>query len=245
MARVAIVTGASRGIGAATAMRLARDGVDVVVNYRSDRAGAKTIVEAIRGLGQQAIAVRADISRPADVQAMATRAVSELGGVDVLVNNAGTYERGTIDATSPEDWDRRLATNLSGCFYASRAVVPHMRARGGGRIVNVASQLVFRGTDHGAEYVAAKAGIVGLTRALARELAKDGILVNAVAPGAIETGLIAGDTPEGRARRIRTIPLGRVGRPEEVAAAIAFFVGPGADYITGQVLDVNGGLLMR
>ena len=123
-ARVAIVTGASRGIGAATATRLAREGLDVVVNYLSDRAGAEAVVEAIRGLGRRAMAVRADVSRPADVQAMVTRAVSELGGVDVLVNNAGTYERGTIDATSPEDWDRRLATNLSSCFYTSRAVVP-------------------------------------------------------------------------------------------------------------------------
>src|SRR3990172_9226617 len=171
-------------------------------------------------------------------------AVEALGRLDVLVNNGGVYERALLDDTSPKAWDRRLAVNLHGAFYMAKAAVPEMKKAGGGRIVNVSTQLAFRGTSHGADYVAAKAGLVGLTRALALEFARDSILVNAVAPGAIETDILASDTPEDRARRIRTIPLGRVGRPEEVAAAIAFLVGPGGDYITGQVLHVNGGSLM-
>lgn len=243
-ARVALVTGGSRGIGAATARRLARDGFDVAVNYRSGEREAAAVVRDVKGLRRRGIALRADVSKAGDVAALVARTVRELGRLDVLVNNAGVYERRGLDETTPEDWDLRLATNLSSCFYAAKAAIPQLRVAGGGRIVNVTSVLAFRGTPHGVEYTAAKAGIVGLTRALALELAKDRILVNAVAPGPIDTAILAGDTPEARARRIEAIPLRRVGRPEEVSAAIAFLVGPGGDYITGQVLHVNGGVLM-
>ena len=243
VARVALVTGASRGIGAATAVRLAKDGLDVAVNAASHRAALERTAEAVRALGRRSAVVQADVARASEVDRMVTEAVGALGRLDVLVNNAGVYERSSIEETAPADWDRRLAVNLSSCFYAARAAVPHLRAAGGGRIVSVSSQLAFRGTAHGADYVAAKAGIVGLTRALALELAKDRILVNAVAPGSIETDILAGDTPEGRARRVGAIPLRRVGTPDEVAAAIAFLVGPGGDYVTGHVLHVNGGSL--
>lgn len=242
--RVALVTGASRGIGAATARRLARDGFDIAVNYRASQQDAEATVHDVERLGCRGVAVRADVSRFSEVRDLVARAVDRLGRLDVLVNNAGVYERRSLDETSPEDWDRRLAINLSSCFYAAKAAVPHLQRAGGGRIVNVASVLAFRGTEHGAEYVASKAGIVGLTKTLALELAKDGILVNAVAPGAIDTAILAHDTPESRARREEAIPLRRVGTAEEVAAAIAFLVGPGGDYITGQVLHVNGGALM-
>ena len=242
--RVALVTGASRGIGAATAERLARDGFDVAVNYASRKDGAVRTVGAIDAVGRKAIAVRADVSQVLEVRRMVAETVAGLGRLDVLVNNAGVYERALFDDTRPEDWDRRIATNLSSCFYAAKAAVPEMRKVGGGRIISVTSQLAYRGTTHGADYVAAKAGIVGLTKALALELAKDRILVNAVAPGSIETDILAGDTPEDRARRVRTIPLGRVGAPEEIAAAVAFLASPDAAYITGQVLHVNGGSLL-
>ena len=238
---MALITGASRGIGAATAQRLAQDGFDVAANYSERKEAALKVVSRIEDLGRRAIAVQADVSRVADVRRMVSETVAGLSRLDVLVNNAGVYERAFFDDTTPEEWDRRLAINLSSCFYAAKAAVPEMRKVGGGRIVNVTSQLAYRGTSHGADYVAAKAGIVGLTKALALELAKDGILVNAVAPGSIETDILAGDTTEDRVRRVRTIPLGRVGRAEEVAAAIAFLASPDAAYITGQVLHVNGG----
>lgn len=242
--RVALVTGASRGIGGATAQRLAQDGFDVAVNYLERKEAALKIVNRIEDLSRRSIPVQADVSRAADVRRMVSETVAGLGRLDVLVNNAGVYARSVFDDTTPEDWDRRLAINLSSCFYAAKAAVPEMRKVGGGRIVNVTSQLAYRGTSHGSDYVAAKAGIVGLTKALALELAKDRILVNAVAPGSIETDILAGDTPEDRARRVRTIPLGRVGRADEVAAAIAFLASPDSAYITGQVLHVNGGSLL-
>jgi 3-oxoacyl-[acyl-carrier protein] reductase len=239
--RVALVTGASRGIGAATAERLARDGFDVAVNYLSRKDGALRTVNLIEAAGRRGVAVQADVSKPPDVRRMVAETVAGLGRLDVLVNNAGVYERAVFDATSEGEWDQRIAANLSSFFYAAKAVVPEMRKVGGGRIISITSQLAYRGTSHGADYVAAKAGVVGLTKALALELAKDKILVNAVAPGSIETDILAGDTPEERARRLRTIPLGRVGLPAEIAAAVAFLASPDAAYITGQVLHVNGG----
>ena len=239
--RVALVTGASRGIGAATAERLARDGFRVAIAYVSRKDGALRTLRAIEAAGGKGITLRADVSRAPEVHRLVAETVAAWGRLDVLVNNAGVYERALFDDTEPEDWDRRIATNLSACFYAAKAAVPEMRKVGGGRIINVTSQLAFRGTTHGADYVAAKAGVVGLTKALALELAKDRILVNAVAPGSIETDILAGDTAEDRARRLRTIPLARVGLPAEVAAAIAFLASPDAAYITGQVLHVNGG----
>lgn len=239
--RVALVTGASRGIGAATAERLARDGFDVAVNYASRKDGALRTVNLVEAAGRRGVAVQADVSKVPDMRRMVAETVAGLGRLDVLVNNAGVYERALFDDTREEDWDRRIATNLSSAFYAAKAAVPEMRKTGGGRIISVTSQLAFRGTSHGADYVAAKAGIVGLTKALALELAKDKILVNAVAPGSIETDILAGDSSEDRARRIRTIPLARVGLASEIASAVAFLASPDAAYITGQVLHVNGG----
>ncbi len=242
--RVALVTGASWGIGAATARRLAHDGFDVAATYAERKQDALRTVNAIEASGRRAIAVQADVSRVEDSKRMVAETVGGLGRLDVLVNNAGVYQRALFDDTSPQEWDRRLAINLSSCFYAAKAAVPEMRKVGGGRIISVTSQLAYRGTTHGADYVAAKAGVVGLTKALALELAKDRILVNAVAPGSIDTDILAGDTPEDRARRVRTIPLGRVGEAEDVAAAIAFLASSEAAYITGQVLHVNGGSLL-
>ncbi len=214
------------------------------VHFHRRRKDAEETAAAVKAVGRRVRTVQADVSRSEEVTRMVSEVVSGLDRLDVLVNNAGVYERASLEDTTPVDWDRRLAVNLSSCFYAARAAVPHLRAAGGGRIISVTSQIAFRGTNHGAEYAASKAGIVGFTKALALELAQYRILVNAVAPGPIETDILAVDTPGDRARRTRGIPMRRVGTPEEVAAAIAFLASPAADYITGQVLHVNGGALM-
>jgi 3-oxoacyl-[acyl-carrier protein] reductase len=244
MAKVALVTGAGRGIGRAVALRLARDGFDVGINYHRGREGAEEVRRTIEVLGRRAVMVRADVASRGEAEAMAHRVVEELGGINVLVNNAGIYHRTTVGELDLEAWSRTLAVNLSGAFHCSMAVLPAMRKAGGGRMVNVSSQLALRGTDHGPDYAASKAGLLGLTKSLALELAPLNITVNAVAPGTIETDIIAHYTEADRAERRRTIPLGRIGTPEEVADAVAFLASEDSRYITGATLLVTGGGLM-
>ncbi len=243
--KVALVTGASRGIGRATAVRLAQDGMDIAVNYIRHAADAEAVVELVKGYGKKAIAVEADVSRPETVDTLFAATREALGPVNVLVNNAGVYERATLEELTPPKWDETLEINVRGAYLCARQAASDMVAAGWGRIVNLSSQLGFLGTSHGAHYAASKAAIVGLTKSLALELAPHNITVNAVAPGAIETAILAGDTPEIRARRNASIPLGRVGQPEEVAAAIAFLCSDAAAYITGETIHVNGGFLMH
>ena len=239
-----LVTGASRGIGAATAARLANDGFDVVVHYHTARDGAERTATAVRAAGRRALVAGADVADWPAVEALARAATQEFPDLVGVVNNAGIYPRARIDAVTPADFARTLAVNAAGAFHVTKALVPHLRARGHGRIVNLSSILGVMGSKHGAHYSASKAALIGLTKSLARELAPDGILVNAVCPGAIETDMIAADRPETRAERERTIPLGRVGQPEEVADVVAALFGPAGRYVTGQVIHVNGGLLM-
>jgi len=234
----AIVTGAARGIGAATATALAEAGWPVAVGYRSDAGGARAVVEAIEGRGGRAEAVKADVVDPQQVSALFDHAERELGPVLVLVNNAGMRADGLAPQLGADEWDAVLDTNLSGAFRTTRrALRPMIRARFG-RIVNVASIVGTRANPGQANYAASKAGLIGMTRTVAVEVARRGVTVNAVAPGLVETRLTEG-VGNGLAE---AIPARRPGTPEEVAACVRFLVSDEAAYVTGSVLTVDGGL---
>jgi 3-oxoacyl-[acyl-carrier protein] reductase len=234
--RVALVTGGNTGIGAAVSERLAAEGVRVAVGFFEEPGSAGSLATRLAADGG-AIAVPCDVTDPTSIETAVARVDRELGPIDILVNNAGVLERSPFLELEGERWSRALEVSLSGSYRCARAVVPAMTAAGAGAIVNVSSELVDLGGTRHAHYVAAKAGVVGLTRALARELGPVGVRVNAVAPGPTDTRMI-----DAEAIDAARIPLGRVGRPEDVAAAIAFLASDDASWITGQVLRVNGGL---
>jgi 3-oxoacyl-[acyl-carrier protein] reductase len=232
--RVALVTGASRGIGAAIAPALAEAGAAVAVNYRERAAEADAVAGTIRQRGGRAIAVAADVSQSAAVNAMVERITAELGPVDVLVNNAGVGLNRTVDQVTEADFDLTIAVNLKSAFLCTQAVLPGMRARKWGRIVNISSGAARGPGALGLHYNASKAGLEGLTRGYAARVVKDGVTVNAVAPTMIET-----DMMRGREELVARIPLGRLGHVEEVAQAVLMVAGNA--FMTGQTVQVNGG----
>ncbi|MCJ2556224.1 MAG: SDR family oxidoreductase [Candidatus Thermoplasmatota archaeon] len=240
---VALVTGASRGIGRAIAIRLARDGFHVAINYRSRRSSAeRTLSEVIRA-GMNGVVVQADVSKENEVLLMFAQAESELGVPLVLVNNAGIYPRKPFDELTKRDWNRVIHTNLDSMYNCCKYAVPNMREEGWGRIVNVSSMLGFSGSTQGAHYGASKAGVIGFTKSLALEVARHGIRVNAVAPGATLTAILRGYTEEQKMEKFGGIPAGRLGRPEDIAGAVSFLCSEDADYIVGETIHVNGGYL--
>ncbi|HWI60302.1 MAG TPA: 3-oxoacyl-[acyl-carrier-protein] reductase [Symbiobacteriaceae bacterium] len=243
--RVAIVTGASGALGKAIATALAAEGAAVVVNYARNAQSATELVETIKAAGGEALAVQADIATPEGAEALVKAAAESFGKVDILVNNAGITRDGLVMRMKEEDWDAVLDTNLKGVFLCTKAVArPMLKARYG-RIINIGSVSGLLGVAGQANYSAAKAGMIGLTRATAREFGSRGITVNCVTPGAIEAGMLLELNEEQRASYLKGIPLERFGKPEDVAAAVVFLAGPGADYITGQTLPVDGGLTMQ
>jgi 3-oxoacyl-[acyl-carrier protein] reductase len=242
--RVALVTGASRGIGSAIARRLAADGAAVAVNYVSNAAAADATVAAIERAGGRALAVAFDVGDGHAVRAGVARVVDALGGLDILVNNAGIARDGLVLRLKEEDWEAVLRTDLTGVFLCTKAAARVMLKAGGGRIVNVASVVAEIGNAGQAAYAAAKAGVIGFTKAVARELASRGITVNAVAPGLVASEMTAAIGDEQRAAYRLAIPLGRDAETAEIAAAVAYLASPEAGYVTGHVLRVNGGLYM-
>jgi 3-oxoacyl-[acyl-carrier protein] reductase len=241
---VAIVTGSSRGIGRAIAVRLAADGCRVAVNYATNDLAAEETLSAVEDRGGIAALFKGDISRPEVVEALVRDVVGRWGRVDILVNNGGIMIDALAEDTAVEDWDRVLAVNLHGSFYTSRAVIPIFKKRRSGRIINMSSQAALTGSARHSHYAASKAGLLGLTYSLAKELGPYGITVNAVSPGRITTEMVVSRSDGRMDEWLSQTPLQRLGTPDEVAAAVSFLASSDAAYVSGLNLHVNGGLYM-
>lgn len=242
--KVAVVTGASRGIGRAIALKLANEGAKVVVNYSGSQAKAEEVVAMIQENGGEAIAVQASVSQTEEVTALMDTAVKTYGSLDILVNNAGITRDNLIMRMKEDEWDDVLNTNLKGVFLCTKAVTRQMMKQRAGRIINISSIVGVAGNAGQANYVAAKAGVIGLTKTTAKELASRNILVNAIAPGFIETEMTEQLPEDIKQGMLTQIPLAKLGQPEDIAKAVAFLASEDANYMTGQTLHIDGGMVM-
>jgi len=243
--KIALVTGAQQGIGRGIALAFAREGADIAVNYLDDRVEAEKVMREVCAAGQRAVLVQADVARPTDAQTMVAQVLSELGGLDVLVNNAGVYPRVPFLEMRETDWDLVLDVNLKGGFFCAQAAARAMVAAGRrGSIINMASQAI-RGAVRGVHYSASKGGVVAMTRATALELAPHGIRVNAIAPGLTDTAQPRyGNNEDELAAMARAVPLGRMAQPDDIASVAVFLASDDARHVTGQTVHVNGGSYM-
>lgn len=242
--KTAVVTGASRGIGRSIAIDLAKSGANVVVNYSGNEAKANEVVDEIKALGQQAFAVKADVSNAEEVQAMMKQSIDTFGSIDILVNNAGITKDNLLMRMKENEWDDVININLKGVFNCTKAVTRQMMKQRSGRIINLASVVGVCGNPGQANYVAAKAGVIGLTKTTAKELATRHITVNAVAPGFISTDMTDKLDDNVQTEMLKQIPLARFGAPEDISNVVVFLASEGAGYITGQTIQVDGGMVM-
>jgi 3-oxoacyl-[acyl-carrier protein] reductase len=242
--KVAIVTGASRGIGRAVALRLAREGAKIIVNYAGNHAAAQKTVDEIKVVGGEAMLFQADVADAQAVGELVKAATAAYGRIDILVNNAGITRDNILALMKEEDWDAVIATNLKGIFNCTKAVAKVMIKQRAGKIINMTSVIGIAGNAGQTNYAAAKAGVIGFTKSAAKELAARGITVNAVAPGYITTDMSAAMPEQAKAELAKSIPLSRLGKPEDVAETVLFLASDAANYITGQTINVDGGMVM-
>lgn len=240
----ALVTGASRGIGREIAIELARQGANVAVNYSGSEQSANEVVEEIRGLGCNAFAVQANVADGESVSEMVKQTIEQFGTIDILVNNAGITKDNLLMRMKEEEWDAVIDTNLKGVFLCTKAVTRQMMKQRSGRIINISSIVGVSGNPGQANYVAAKAGVIGLTKTTAKELATRGITVNAVAPGFITTDMTDKLSDDIKAEMLKQIPLGSLGEPKDIANVVVFLASDDSRYMTGQTLHVDGGMVM-
>jgi len=235
-----IITGASRGIGRAIAERFGEEGALVGISYHSEDKKAEDVLKVVEDQSD-CMLLKADVSDEEECEKIISDFTERFGGLDILVNNAGIYLRKGIEEASIEDFDRTMEVNVRGPFMLSKLALPHLKDSDQGRIINLSSQLAFKGSDHGTSYVVSKSALLGLTRALALELGPHGIRVNGIAPGTIDTDIISGYSEEKRKRRAENIPVKRLGRPEDIADCALFLASEMGSYINGEVIGVNGG----
>jgi 3-oxoacyl-[acyl-carrier protein] reductase len=242
--RIALVTGAASGIGKGIAIAFAREGADIVIADKVDEPGAAAVIEGVMGHGRKALFVHVDVADEASVANMSAMALAHFGRVDILVNNAGIFTESLLEEMSVDAWDLVVNTNLRGTFLCTRALINQMLERGDGRIINIASQLGQIGGGSVSHYAASKAGIIGLTKSLAREVSRRGVLVNAIAPGPIETPLLDRETEEWRSGKLAELPIARFGTVDEVTPTAVLLASADGSYYVGQTLGPNGGDVM-
>lgn len=242
--KIALVTGASRGIGRAIAIELAKEGATVVINYAGNKTAAEEVQNIITEMGGKAMIIQADVSDENSAMNMVEEVIKEFGGIDILVNNAGITRDGLFIRMKEDDWNAVINTNLTGIFNCTKVAAKYMMKKRSGKIINMSSVSGIMGNAGQTNYAAAKAGVIGFTKSLAREMASRGITVNAVAPGFIATDMTAAMPEKAQEHVLASIPLGKMGEPKDIANAVLFLASDKASYITGQVIHVDGGMVM-